>query len=271
MLNESNCHRDLINNRLQNCESHYFELLNDYYIALENGYQWYIAPVGECTFQIICTTDKFFSSFIVSMNSILTLRSDCIAKNGRTTFTPAKNNNHSTIEIPQVIDIEIPHIPHRFLPQIDLHFIHTKALNKAGLELHEVDKKLHELENAGRVKNWYHTGISVLNKIGYLCITGLVTFICYKTGILTAMGICLRGLAINLWNCIFQRPCQINNFNCSNVSISGTHTSPPIQMTCQQSLEHHTLLPSTNTITLPHFSVPQNVPVVETTNDRIIT
>ena len=176
---ENNCETDLIKNELNNCDAQYFQLTNDYYISLNNGYQWYIAPLIESNYQVICSMDKVIKSFSITENSLLTLRGDCIAKNSKTTLIAANHINYTTIEFPRIININIPEIPHEKLPRIDLQLINTNPLHKEGLNLNEISNELDRFKRDQRTTHWYNTGIYYLNIIGYICIAIVVLFSIY--------------------------------------------------------------------------------------------
>lgn len=227
---ESNCETDIINNKLKNCDAQYFELLNDYYIALNSGNQWYIAPAAESSFQIVCSSDKFISSFFISQNSILTLREDCIAKNEKTSFIPSNNVNYTTIEIPKINDIDLPSISEKVLPQINLNLVNTKPFHKHGLDLDEINKQLDILRTEKRHQDWYHTSIQWLNKIGYICIFTVIIYLLYRINALSALFVCFKGLFTKFWNSICFRQCHIYNYQCSNVNISDRNESNNYQV-----------------------------------------
>lgn len=227
---ESNCETDIINNKLKNCDAQYFELLNDYYIALNSGNQWYIAPAGESYFQIICSTDKFISNFLISQNSVLTVREDCVAKNSKTSFIPYNNINYTTIEIPEINDIDLPSISEKILPQVNLNLVNTKSIQKHGLDLDEINKQLEIIESEKRHQNWYHTSIQWLNIIGYICIAIIITYFLYKINAISALLSCFTGLITKFWNLICFRQCHIYNYQCSNVNISDRNDSNNFQV-----------------------------------------
>lgn len=222
---ESNFETDIIQNKLKNCEAHYFELLNDYFITLNSGNQWYIAPASECFFQIACSADKYISSFLESENSILTLRPDCIAKNSKTSFVPVNNINFTSIEFPNISDINLPSIPEKVLPKLNLNLIDTKPLHKNGLDLEEISKKLEILQTQKRHNDRYHTGINWLNKIGYICIFSVISYFLFKINAISAISVCFKGLFTKLWNTFCCKQFHIHNYNYDNVSISDTNDS----------------------------------------------
>lgn len=223
----SNCETDLIQNKLHNCEAQFFELLNDFILSLNTGNQWFIAPAAEMTLHIVCSTDKFINSFFISKNSLLTLRQDCIAKTDKASFVPSTNFNLSTIEIPHIVDLEIPQIPNQVLPKLDLNIVINKPLYKNALNLDEVSKKLHQLEQETRKKNWYHYGMNLLNKLGYSCTLIVILYGLYKFGVLSALLLFLKGIFTKVCNQICCRHCSTHSFN----NVSDRNSFTPLNIT----------------------------------------
>lgn len=159
---------------------------------------------------------------------MVSLRSDCIAKNTKTSLIPSKEINFTYSENLN-FESNIP-IPHNVLPKINLHFVDTQSLSHATLKLHEVQKKLEDIENQHRTENWYHTSINWLNNIGYVSIVTIMTYVLYRLGILSAMFVCIKGLSTYLWNSMCCRRCHIINYNCSNVNINDGVNFTPLQV-----------------------------------------
>ena len=179
-------------------------MLNDFYITLENGYQWFVAPTSTRVFHISCFKNKFLTTnFEVTSNSILSVRSDCIVANGVTTFTPEKSSNFSVLDhlnFSTVIDIK--EIPENVLPKIHIDPVDTKNLFIQGIKLGELDKKLIALEKEKRYRTHWQMGLDFLNTLGYLCIFGLFVYMIVSLSRIgciqsTCKILCCKCLRIN--------------------------------------------------------------------------
>ena len=162
---ETNCETDLIKHKIDNCDSEYFKLSYDYYVALNNGYQWFVAPAHNSSFQILCTRDKYMSSFVITQNSLLTIREDCFAKSSKTSFVPGNRLNFTTIEIPRIANASTPTITYDVLPFLNLHLINTKPLHKGGIKLEEINNQLELVRRDQKYLQLFETGESIITRL----------------------------------------------------------------------------------------------------------
>ena len=135
--NQTTCETSLINNNIDHCDQHYLELLNDFYVTLDNGYQWFVAPTTTKVFNVSCFKNNYKTiNFDLISNSILSVRSDCIANNGMTTFTPVISSNFTMIEsLNFTNNIGVYEIPENLLPKIHIDPVDTKNLYTHGINL----------------------------------------------------------------------------------------------------------------------------------------
>ena len=177
--NQSICEVSLINNKVDKCDQHYFEILNNFYITLETGYQWFVAPSEMTVFHVSCFKNKFQTmNFDITSNSILSVRSDCIVANRLTMLTPERNANFTIVEhLNFSKNIEIEDIPDNFLPTIHINPIDTKNLFKQGMKLDELNKKLIELNKLRYQQSNWQAGLDYLNTFVYICFLGLVLYL----------------------------------------------------------------------------------------------
>lgn len=177
MSNQKRCEISVINDKVDMCEEQYFELVEDVYMPLKSGFQWFISPVKNFEFHISCFKATIhIDTFKINTNSILSVDLDFRVENSVTEFIPTRNLNVTSIEhlnFTSVIDNIT--IPNNILPKIRLDFINLDSLKSDGMKLKDLNKKLIDLKNEGRFEFHYQMGFQIMEKIGYIA-CGLIIF-----------------------------------------------------------------------------------------------
>lgn len=204
------CDIELLRKQGRYCEYKFFSLHSDF-IDLINKDSWYIVPINQIQFSLIC--EVYIREVTINEPSIIKLKDTCLLRNNRLTIRPFREVSSQRVSFINSLNLTTPNISLIELPKLHLTTTNNRDLLHDADDLKNIETKLEELKKEKRSHYWYSTSLDILSYLGYLSIGLIVVWLLVRVGVCGCIWRCFIGLFIKLWNSLCCKPCQINYYN----------------------------------------------------------
>ena len=193
LVTESSCYSHLLKDKKDtDCTKKYFDLNNNFILALENRYSWYILPQNSETITLTCGIN-FETTFTIKEAVILEIAPHCRGRSEKHLFLPRGHTNSSEIYEFKInvsftsLEKHALTAPEITLPEFNSYHIDTHEIITAADSLDDLSQKLEIISQNHTKNHWLNTGYSILNKIIYSLAGIAIIYIMYRIRVFHAL------------------------------------------------------------------------------------